>query len=129
MAKSDIDKSHWRIRLRGMIHRKEPRAQVSLRITYAEPSGKHHETFTTHVGGGGCFIVSTRPPSEGTPLHLEFTLPTHPKAIHVGGKVAWRRTEYQAGCPAGIGVAFQNLSSDDKEVIRQYIDEVLSRKI
>jgi len=112
-----------------MMQRREPRAQASLRITYSEPSGKHHETFITHVGGGGCFIISTTPPSEGTPLHLEFTLPTHHKPIHVGGKVAWRRSEYQGGRPAGIGVTFQNLSTNDKEAIRQYIDAVLSRKI
>jgi uncharacterized protein (TIGR02266 family) len=124
-----IDKKEWVDTLNSMIRRKEARVKTSLRITYSEANGKHHETFTTHIGSGGCFIASTTPPSEGTPLNMEFALPTHSKAIHVGGKVAWRRNEYQGDYPAGIGVVFQNLPKNDKEAIRQYIDAVLSRKI
>jgi Tfp pilus assembly protein PilZ len=47
----------------------------------------------------------------------------------VGAKVAWRRTEYQDSQPAGIGVAFHNISQGDKEAIRHFIDAALSRKI
>ena len=129
IKRDNIDKEEWLDKLMSMIQRKEPRVKASLRINYSEANGKHHETFTTHVGGGGCFIVSTTPPSEGTPLHMEFALPIDHNPIHIGGKVAWRRTEYQKDHPAGIGVSFQNLPKHDKEAIRQYIDAVLSRKI
>jgi Tfp pilus assembly protein PilZ len=47
----------------------------------------------------------------------------------VGAKVAWRRTEYHDNRPAGIGVAFHNVSQGDKEAIRHFIDAALSRKI
>ncbi|GEM_PF-2881596 len=110
-------------------HRREPRAPAALKINYSDPGGRHHETFTTHIGGGGCFIICNAPLSEGTPLHLEFTLPTSPKSIHVGAKVAWRRSEYLDNQPAGLGVSFHNMSSDDKAAIRHFIDEALSRKI
>lgn len=112
-----------------MSHRKDPRVPSSIKVSYSELNGKARDTFTTTIGGGGCFIISNTPPSEGTPLHLEFILPTHESPLRVLGKVAWRRTEYQGDRPAGAGVSFQNLSSQEKEAIRQYIDTVLSRKI
>jgi uncharacterized protein (TIGR02266 family) len=115
--------------MKGTVHRREPRVPAALKVNYSEPGDRHHETFTTHIGGGGCFIICNVPPSEGTPLHLEFTLPTSPKSIHVGAKVAWRRTEYHDKRPAGIGVTFHNLSQSDKEALRHFIDAALSRKI
>ena len=115
--------------MKGTVHRREPRVSAALKVNYSEPGGKHHETFTTHIGGGGCFIICNVPPSEGTPLHLEFTLPTSPESIHVGAKVAWRRTEYHDNRPAGIGVTFHNLSQSDKKALRHFIDAALSRKI
>lgn len=115
--------------MKGTFHRREPRTLAALKVNYSEPGGRHHETFTTHIGSGGCFIICNAPLSEGTPLHLEFILPTSPKSIHVAAKVAWRRTEYLDNRPAGIGVAFNNISPDDKEAIRNFIDAALSRKI
>ncbi len=73
--------------------------------------------------------MSSTPPSEWTPLHLEFTLPTLQKPIRVMGKVALARTEYEGSRATGFGVGFQNFASDGKEAISHFINEVLALKI
>jgi len=69
------------------------------------------------------------PPSLGTSLSLKLSLPNLESPLHVMGKVAWRRTEYEASRPIGVGVTFHNLSDEKKEALRQYIDAVLRHKI
>jgi uncharacterized protein (TIGR02266 family) len=112
-----------------MVKRKERRVPVSLSITYAEPGGRSQESFTAVLGGGGCFILSTTPPSEGTRLLLEFTLPDQPKPLRLEGRVAWSRTEFKGSRPAGVGIVFKNISIKDKETLLHFIEAVLTRKI
>ncbi|HET6370951.1 MAG TPA: TIGR02266 family protein [Nitrospiria bacterium] len=112
-----------------MTKRKEQRVPVSLSITYTEPGRQAQESFTAVLGGGGCFILSTAPPSEGTRLFLEFTLPDQPRPLRLEGKVAWSRDEFKGSRPAGVGIAFKNISQKDKETLLHFIEDVLTRKI
>jgi uncharacterized protein (TIGR02266 family) len=74
---------------------------------------------TGNVGGGGLFVATYAILPVGTPVTVEFTLPGEPApTICASGSVCWlRETE---GAVHGMGVTFDDLSTEDKKAIREF---------
>ncbi len=91
--------------------RKEPRAPLSVKVWYRTPDGKHFESLTEGIGGGGLFIESSTQFPPGTEIEVEFSLPDKPtERLRAKGEVVWVRTkpERYTFFP-GMGVKFTEI--------------------
>jgi uncharacterized protein (TIGR02266 family) len=91
--------------------RKEPRVPLSVKVWYRTPDGKHFESLTEGIGGGGLFIESSTQFPKGTEIEVEFSLPDKPtERLRAKGEVVWVRTkpERYTFFP-GMGVKFTEI--------------------
>lgn len=91
--------------------RKEPRVPLSVKVWYRTPDGKHFESLTEGIGGGGLFIESSTQFPKGTEIEVEFSLPDKPtERLRAKGDVVWVRTkpERYTFFP-GMGVKFTEI--------------------
>jgi type IV pilus assembly protein PilZ len=91
--------------------RKEPRVPLSVKVWYRTPDGKHFESLTEGIGGGGLFIESSTQFPPGTEIEVEFSLPDKPtERLRAKGEVVWVRTkpERYTFFP-GMGVKFTEI--------------------
>ena len=58
--------------------RVHPRAPLAIKVHCTTTDGKHFDSLTGGIGGGGLFIESFTPLAVGTKLAMEFTLPEIP---------------------------------------------------
>ena len=88
--------------------RAHPRAPLAVKVKYTTPEGKHFDSLTGGIGGGGLFIESSQPLAPGTELALEFALPDRPWEKHKArAKVAWTRNKPERFLLfPGMGVQF-----------------------
>jgi uncharacterized protein (TIGR02266 family) len=77
--------------------------------------------FSTDLSDGGVFVATYTPAPIGTELALEFDLPAGHK-VRTVGRVIWVRDEATGAAP-GMGVAFQSLSSDDRDAILAFTEQ------
>lgn len=76
-----------------------------------------------NVSSGGIFLITNDPYEAGTELLIRFNLPDDPVTIEATGSVVWRRTDRESSDrPPGMGVQFQNISQDDRERIRSFVN-------
>ena len=97
--------------------RAQPRAPLALKVRYTTPEGKHFDSLTGGIGGGGLFIESGTPLSPGTELTVEFSLPDRPMdKLKARAKVAWvrHRPERYLLFP-GMGIQFLDLEKRIQE--------------
>lgn len=87
--------------------------------------------FTSLVAKNGMFIHTERPARANQLLCMRVTIPEHDDELRILGLVRWRRTPVEArstGLPAGMGVAFYQISDTDKapwaEMIRTFGDRL-----
>jgi type IV pilus assembly protein PilZ len=58
--------------------RVHPRAPLAIKVHCTTTDGKHFDSLTGGIGGGGLFIESSAPLAPGTDLKIEFALPDRP---------------------------------------------------
>lgn len=97
--------------------RKQPRAPLALKIRYTTPEGKHFDSLTGGISGGGLFIESGAPLSPGTELTVEFALPDRPwDKLKAKAKVAWVRNKPERYLLfPGMGIQFVDLEKTVQE--------------
>ena len=97
--------------------RKQPRAPLALKIRYTTPEGKHFDSLTGGISGGGLFIESGVPLSPGTELTVEFALPDRPwDKLKAKAKVAWVRNKPERYLLfPGMGIQFVDLEKTVQE--------------
>ncbi len=104
--------------------RKQPRIPLSVKVWYRTPEGKHFESLTEGIGGGGLFIESSTQFPTGTEIEVEFSLPDHPaERLRAKGEVVWVRTkpERYTFFP-GMGVKFTQIPEPARERVLELVD-------
>ncbi|HVH48047.1 MAG TPA: TIGR02266 family protein, partial [Labilithrix sp.] len=99
-------------------HRASRRVAVAVDIHFASDS-HFFSGLSGDISEGGLFLSTYRPLDVGTEVDLEFSLPGEGRALHARGEVRWIR-EHSAYQSRGVGIAFEDLSEDDRERIHAF---------
>ncbi|MGI6393141.1 MAG: PilZ domain-containing protein [bacterium] len=116
----------------GTNKRNFKRALISLKIHLTESGDGVSIKFDTHnLSEGGIFVKSSILWEPDQEFDLSFFLPNSEKEIRVKGIVARSDDKYSIFLPndedssiPGMGIKFLNLSEEDREIIRNYIDSL-----
>jgi uncharacterized protein (TIGR02266 family) len=95
--------------------RRAGRAGVTVRIDYATVDEMFSE-FTRDINEGGLFIETEKPHQAGTEVSMQFHLPGNDEVLRTIGRVV-RVSSGDVGSPAGMGIEFDELTSDDRAKI------------
>ncbi|OGQ35484.1 MAG: hypothetical protein A3F16_03695 [Deltaproteobacteria bacterium RIFCSPHIGHO2_12_FULL_43_9] len=109
--------------------RKHTRVLLKTRIVFKPvDSEKEFSTdYSENLSTNGIFIVTDSNFEIGTMLELHFSLPNYKKIIKVNGKVVWKSTTQRAGKEfAGLGIEFQKIDAESKQIIADYIERTSS---
>ncbi len=104
--------------------RAHPRAPLAIKVHCVTPDGKHFDSLTGGIGGGGLFIESSAPLAPGTELSVEFALPDRPgEKFKAKAKVAWARSKPERYLLfPGMGVQFTEID----QAARQRLIELVN---
>jgi uncharacterized protein (TIGR02266 family) len=91
-----------------MERRAHPRKRVSTAVTFNDPGGAPLHGSLCDVGRGGCFIASPSHLTFGERVTLEMRLGGG--LVTATGRVAWTRHTTERDRPAGMGIAFTDVS-------------------
>lgn len=96
--------------------RAHARAPLAVKVKYTTPEGKHFDSLTGGIGGGGLFIESSQPLAPGTELAVEFALPDRPWEKHKAkAKVAWTRNKPERFLLfPGMGIQFTEIEDKSR---------------
>ena len=101
------------------------------RATLAHGAGRE-DLFLVDLGVSGAFAERDRALPVGERVQLGFTLPGNVNRIQAVCRVAWWNSPSAAlvtkALPAGLGLEFLEVSEVDRERLRAYLLEYLSRK-
>ncbi len=105
--------------------RVHPRAPLAIKVHCTTTDGKHFDSLTGGISGGGLFIESSAPLAPGTELKVEFALPDRPsQKFETRAKVAWARSKPERYLLfPGMGIQFTDI---DPEAQARLIDLVAS---
>jgi type IV pilus assembly protein PilZ len=111
----------------GIERRGSPRADFVVRVNYQTVDSLFSE-FARNINEGGIFIETDAPQPIGTSVELEFKLPGADRPIEVVGNVVRSVGVDQAKSDgiAGMGIEFENLSSDACQQINEIIQKLRS---
>ena len=99
--------------------RRAGRAGVTVRIDYATVDEMFSE-FTRDINEGGLFIETEKPHQTGTEVSMQFHLPGNNEVLRTIGRVV-RVSSGDVGSPAGMGIEFDELTSDDRAKIDRIV--------
>jgi hypothetical protein len=100
--------------------RREDRQMVNIWVTEQLGGGESFFHPARDLSAGGIFLEKPFPFATGTQLNLEIDLGDGKEPLHVEGEVI--RTE--TGDESGMAVRFTNLTSQDQERIRAYLQGI-----
>lgn len=106
-----------------MERRAAPRVSIDADIGFQSETN-FYTGFTEDISSGGLFLSTYDTSPIGSSLSVNFTLPNG-HLVSVTGKVRWVR-EFNETTPdiqPGMGIRFENLSSEDKEAINRFIEQ------
>ncbi len=95
--------------------RRAGRAGVTVRVDYATVDEMFSE-FTRDINEGGIFIETEKPHQPGTEVSMQFHLPGSHEVVQTIGRVV-RVSTGDVATPAGMGIEFDELTSDDRAKI------------
>lgn len=96
--------------------RADPRIPVETDVTIGG-QGRVQTGVSIDVSMGGLFVAAYAPLAVGTRVSLRFRLPTG--SVVGAGTVQWVR-EARPGRIAGMGIAFCDMSDEDRETLRRF---------
>jgi type IV pilus assembly protein PilZ len=111
----------------GIERRASPRADFVIRVNYQTVDSLFSE-FARNINDGGVFVETDAPQPIGTRVELEFKLPGADRPVEVVGNVV-RSVSVDQVEPdgiAGMGIEFENLSSDARQQINEIIQKLRS---
>jgi len=103
----------------GDDRRRTPRTDLVVRVDYATVDELFSE-FTRDINEGGLFIETDKPRENGTEVSMQFHLPGSEEVIQTVGRVV-HTTPGDASGPPGMGIEFEELSSEAREQINALI--------
>jgi uncharacterized protein (TIGR02266 family) len=102
--------------------RSAQRAELMVQIDYSTVDEIFSE-FTRDINEGGLFIETDKPKPVGTEIALYFNLPGGEGGIETTGRVV-RTTSAGPGAAAGMGVEFDELTSNNRAKIDKLVREL-----
>jgi uncharacterized protein (TIGR02266 family) len=106
--------------------RSHPRAPLAIKVHCTTGDGKHFDSLTGGVGGGGLFIESSTPLAPGTELTVEFALPDRPnQKFSTRAKVAWTRSKPERYLLfPGMGIQFTDIDPEAQTRLIDLVDSL-----
>jgi uncharacterized protein (TIGR02266 family) len=105
--------------------RQHPRVQKSLALSYQDHTG-FVKAYTGNISQGGLFIKTKQPLETGEDFLLKLTLPGISNALNIKCKVMWaRKSQLDIKRPAGMGVKFCKMATDEYTILKQYLKTVM----
>jgi uncharacterized protein (TIGR02266 family) len=106
--------------------RKHPRlSPLIIRAQYQSNDGDG-EGYLLNLSEGGVFLATNENLSVDDSVRLQISLPWRIGAIRVDSKVVWCRDTAPGSArnlPAGVGLEFTHLSSQDAEKLKTYMQK------
>ncbi len=99
--------------------RRTTRTGVTVRIDYSTVDELFSE-FTRDINEGGLFIETEKPHQAGTEVSMQFRLPGSDEVLQTVGRVV-RVSSGDLGSPPGMGIEFDELTSDDRVLIDRIV--------
>lgn len=103
--------------------RKHPRKPLQIKVTNLQ-SGFFTYYISTDISAGGMFLQAEEPLPAGTPLDLQFSLPSSDQPLQVAAEVV-RVIPAAPGSnsPSGMGIRFLHLPEAARQVIHEFIEQ------
>ena len=98
-------------------HRASKRISIEVELHLASDS-HFFSGLSGDISEGGVFVSTYRALAQGSLVDLEFSLPGSEHPLRARGEVRWHRDATPHG-PPGVGISFDELSDDDREVIHR----------
>ena len=111
-------------RLAANDRRRHERVPLKIPVDYSSVDAFFTE-FSANINEGGMFVALDDAPDLGTLVQLQFALPGRAEPVHVEGRIAWK-SDGKDGSPAGVGIEFQNISTDVRETINEVVRQLKS---
>jgi len=104
--------------------RAHPRAPLAIKVHCMTSEGKHFDSLTGGIGGGGLFIESSTPLAPGTEMTVEFVLPDRPSEKYKAkAKVAWTRPKPERYLLfPGMGVQFTEIDETTQQRLIELVN-------
>jgi type IV pilus assembly protein PilZ len=99
--------------------RRSERIEFMVRVDYKTVDELFSE-FARNINEGGMFVETDTPPEPGSPVALQFRIPGSDEPIAVMGRVV-RTTAGNPEEPPGMGIEFENLDAQSRELINQLV--------
>lgn len=103
----------------GSERRRSERVDLVVRVDYKTVDELFSE-FARNINDGGMFVETESPPETGAPVALQFRVPGSDEPIQVMGRVV-RTSVGERGDPPGMGVEFDDLDEQSRELINQLV--------
>ncbi len=103
----------------GAERRRSERVELVVRVDYKTVDELFSE-FARNINEGGMFVETDAPADLGSPVELEFRIPGSEEPIQVLGRVV-RATVGDQGDPPGMGIEFENLDAQSRELINELV--------
>src|SRR5688572_15140300 len=103
---------------------------ITLRIRFkSETLDKFIEKYAGDLSPTEVFVRTREPLEVGTPLFFEFTLHDGSPLLSGRGTVTWARAIDPARpTPAGMGVRFEDMTAESREMLTRILGEKLKRE-
>lgn len=99
--------------------RRTDRVDLVVRVEYKTVDELFSE-FARNINEGGMFVETESPPEPGSQVALQFRIPGSEDPIQVMGRVV-RATAGERGDPPGMGIEFDDLDEQSRELINQLV--------
>ena len=99
--------------------RRAERVELMVRVDYKTVDELFSE-FARNINEGGMFVETDTPPEPGSAVALQFRIPGSEEPIAVMGRVV-RTSEGNREEPPGMGIEFENLDAQSRELINQLV--------
>ncbi len=94
------------------------RVELSYRVVEKHETGPEHTAYTSNIGIGGAFIVTTDPAPPGSRLALALGMPGG-RRVDVQGEVRWI-ADGEEDAVHGMGVKFSGLGAEEVMALNDY---------
>ena len=117
--KTTVETANELERPAGVERRRSSRVDLVVRVDYKTVDELFSE-FARNINEGGLYVETDSPPQLGSSVALQFKIPGGEGPIQVMGRVV-RICEGEIGEPPGMGIEFDDLNGQSRELINELV--------
>lgn len=117
--KTTVEAANELERPAGVERRRSSRVDLVVRVDYKTVDELFSE-FARNINEGGLYVETDSPPQLGSSVALQFKIPGGEGPIQVMGRVV-RICEGEIGEPPGMGIEFDDLNGQSRELINELV--------